>query len=152
MALLATPRTAPRTTPRVSLSKEQRSDVVSTLYPVVNSVLQFQQVVSSAAFYLLVRTYFATSLVAAASLLVSRSIAWRGFLVSKLLVARTIGLSRNVAWTLWDCKRSRRFRKKLEFEFYTMLLGPGGNAVLLMLFWPGWLLAILAWGLWQLTG
>jgi len=32
-------------------------------------------------------------------------------------------------------------------------LGPGGNTLLLMLFWPGWLmLAALCWGIWQLTG
>ncbi|KXX79227.1 hypothetical protein MMYC01_203420 [Madurella mycetomatis] len=152
MALLASPRTAPRTPPGVSLSSQQRSDVISTLYPLINSALQFQQLVSSAAFHVLVRTYFAASLIAATSLLASKSIAWRSFLISRILAARAIALSRRVAWALWDCKSSRRFRKRLEFELYTMLIGPGGNALLLLLFWPGWALAFLIWVLWRFTG
>ncbi|GAB1318565.1 ABC transmembrane type-1 domain-containing protein [Madurella fahalii] len=152
MALLAAPRTAPRTASSVSLSGQQRSDVISALYPLANGALQFQQLVSSAAFYLLIRTYFAASLIAAASLLASKSIAWRSFLVSRILVARMVALSRHVAWSLWDCKPSRRFRKRLEFELYTMLVGPGGNAVLLLIFWPGWTLAFLIWALWRFTG
>ncbi|KAK4032513.1 hypothetical protein C8A01DRAFT_20416 [Parachaetomium inaequale] len=147
MALLAASRTAPT----VSLSR--RSDVISTLYPLVNSAVQFQQLIGSAAFHLLVRTYFAATILATVSLWASRSIAWRTFLASRILVARALFLAKRLAWTAWDGKRSRRFRKRLEFELFILLLGPGGNTVMLMLFWPGWLmLAALGWGVWQLTG
>ncbi|KAH6857003.1 hypothetical protein B0I37DRAFT_88763 [Chaetomium sp. MPI-CAGE-AT-0009] len=147
MALLAASRTAPT----VSLS--QRSDVISTIYPLVNSAVQFQQLIGSAALHLLVRTYFAATIVATASLWASRNIAWRTFLALRIIVARTLFLLAWLAWTAWDCKRSRRFRKRLEFELFILLLGPGGNSLLLMLFWPGWLmLAAVGWGVWQLTG
>jgi hypothetical protein len=147
MALLA----ASRTSPSVSLS--QRSDVISTLYPLVNSAVQFQQLIGSAAFHLLVRTYFAATIVATVSLWASKSIAWRVFLASRILAARTLLLTKHLAWTAWDSKQSRRFRKRLEFELFILLLGPGGNTLFLMLFWPGWLmLAFLGWGLWHLTG
>jgi hypothetical protein len=147
MALLA----ATRTSPSVSLS--QRSDVISTLYPLVNSAVQFQQLIGSAAFHLLVRTYFAATIVATVSLWASKSIAWRVLIASRILVARTLLLTKHLAWTAWNSKQSRRFRKRLEFELFILLLGPGGNTLFLMLFWPGWLmLAFLGWGLWYLTG
>lgn len=147
MALLAASRTAP------SVSLSQRSDVMSTLYPLVNTAVQFQQLIGSAAFHLVVRTYFAATVVATVSLWASRSIAWRAFLASRILVARTFLLTKHLAWTAWDSKGSRRFRKRLEFELFILLLGPGGNTLFLMLFWPGWLmLAFLGWGVWHLTG
>ncbi|KAL2018376.1 hypothetical protein VTK56DRAFT_911 [Thermocarpiscus australiensis] len=147
MALLAAPRTAPR----VSLG--QRPDVISTLYPLVDGALQLQQMVGSAAFHLFVRSYFAATIIAATSFLATKSIAWRTFLASRTVAGITLALARRLAWTLWDCKQSRRFRKRLEFELFALLLGPGGNALFLMIFWPGWLmLALLAWGLWHLAG
>jgi hypothetical protein len=147
MALLA----ATRPSPSVSLS--HRSDVISTLYPLVNSAVQFQQLIGSAAFHLLVRTYFAATIVATVSLWASKSIAWRVLIASRILVARTLLLTKHLAWTAWNSKQSRRFRKRLEFELFILLLGPGGNTLFLMLFWPGWLmLAFLGWGLWYLTG
>ncbi|KAK3306414.1 uncharacterized protein B0T15DRAFT_491964 [Chaetomium strumarium] len=146
MALLA----ASKTTPNVSLSHSQRSDVISVLHPLVNSALQFQQLIGSAAFHLFVRTYFAASILATTSLWASKSIAWRTFLASRILAAKSFALTKRLAWAGWDCKRSRRLRKRLEFELFVLLLGPGGNALLLMVFWPGWLmLALLGWGLWR---
>jgi hypothetical protein len=147
MALLAASRTAP------SVSLSQRSDVISVLYPLVNSALQFQLLLGSAAFHLLVRTYFAAAMVATLSLWASKSIAWRTFLASRVVAARSLFLAKRLAWTAWDCKRSRRFRKRLQFELFVLLLGPGGNTLLLMIFWPGWLMfALLGWGIWQMTG
>jgi hypothetical protein len=147
MALLAASRTAP------SVSLSPRSDVISALYPFVNSALQFQQLLGSAAFHLLVRTYFAAAMVATLSLWASKSIAWGTFLASRVVAARSLFLAKRLAWTAWDCKRARRFRKRLQFELFVLLLGPGGNTLLLMIFWPGWLmLAFLGWGIWQLTG
>jgi hypothetical protein len=41
-------------------------------------------------------------------------------------------------------KRIRKLRKKLVFEFMTLILGSGGNNMCLLLFWPGWwLIAIV---------
>lgn len=38
----------------------------------------------------------------------------------------------------WDSKPGRRLRKKLEFEFFVLILGCG-NSVLLVFLWPGWI-------------
>ncbi|KAI0392415.1 hypothetical protein F5Y17DRAFT_459921 [Xylariaceae sp. FL0594] len=38
---------------------------------------------------------------------------------------------------VWDSAHVRRLRKKVEFEFFTLILGAGGH-VFLILLWPGW--------------
>lgn len=149
MAILA----ASKTDPNVTLSHRQRSNVISTLHPLVTSAVQFQQLIGSAAFHLLIRTYFAASIVVATSLWAGKSIVWRMAVVSGVLATRALSSTKQLVWAAWDCKRSRRFRKRLEFEVFILLLGPGGNAVLLMLFWPGWLLlACLGLGIWKFAG
>ncbi|AEO55640.1 hypothetical protein MYCTH_2049580 [Thermothelomyces thermophilus ATCC 42464] len=147
MALLATSKPSP------TASLTQRSDVISTFHPLVNSAVQFQQLIGSAAFHLVVRAYFAATIAATVSLWASRSIAWRTLLGSRAVVARALFLSKWLAWSAWDSKPSRRLRRRLELELFLWFLGPGGNTLLLMLFWPGWLmLAALFWGVWRLTG
>ena len=146
MALLAASR-SPR---GVSLS--QRSDVISTIYPLVNSAVQFQQLLGSAALHFAIRTYFAATLLAAALWWASKNIVWRSLLVSRIIAARVLFLTRRLTWATWDSKQCRRLRKRLEFELFVLILGPSGNALLLMIFWPGWpMLAFLGWGVWRLT-
>ncbi|KAK4112759.1 hypothetical protein N656DRAFT_829049 [Canariomyces notabilis] len=155
MALLTTPRTAPGISLRSHNHHHHhhQPEVISTLYPLINTALQFQQLVSSAAFHLVVRTFFAASLIATTTLLASKAIAWRSLVIARILAAQATSLAGYLTRTLWDCKRSRRFRKGLEYEFYVLLFGPGGRALFLMLFWPGWpMLAALAWAIWQFTG
>ncbi|KAK3903391.1 hypothetical protein C8A05DRAFT_14658 [Staphylotrichum tortipilum] len=147
MALLAASRSAPGV---VSLSP--RSDIISTIYPLVNSAVQFQQLLGSAAIHLAIRTYFAATILAAASWWASKNIVWRALLVSRVIAARLLFVTRHLTWTAWDSKQCRRLRKRLEFELFVLILGPSGNALLLMIFWPGWpMLAFLGWGFWQLT-
>ncbi|PSS05186.1 hypothetical protein BD289DRAFT_419690 [Coniella lustricola] len=43
-----------------------------------------------------------------------------------------------LVWSAWDSKTSRRLRKKLEFEFFVLILGCG-NGFALIIFWPGWI-------------
>ncbi len=147
MALLAASRSAPR---GVSLS--QQSNVISTIYPLVNSAVQFQALLGAAAIHLVIRTYFAATILAAASWWASKNIVWKSLLLSRIIAARVLFLTRRLTWTVWDSKQCRRLRKRLEFELFVLILGPSGNALLLMIFWPGWpMLAFLGWGFWQLT-
>lgn len=152
-AAATAPAAAAAAKPAPSGSLVPQSDVISTLYPVVNGALQLQQLVGSAAFHLLVRTCFAASLVATASLWASKSIAWRALAAARALTAASLGLARRLVWAAWDSRRSRRLRKRLEFELFALLLGPSGNTLFLMLFWPGWpMLALLVWVFWQFAG
>ncbi|KAL2152912.1 hypothetical protein VTH82DRAFT_4067 [Thermothelomyces myriococcoides] len=147
MALLATSRSSP------TASLTQRPDVIPTFYPLVKGAVQFQQLIGSAAFHIAVRAYFAATIAATVSLWASRSIAWRALLGSRAVVERGLLLAKWLARSAWDSKPSRRLRRRLELELFIWFLGPGGNTLLLMLFWPGWLmLAALFWAIWRLTG
>lgn len=116
------------------------SDVISNLGPLLSLALRFQQMLSTATLVLFIRTIFAARLVATALFLTSRLAALQALIVSRTLTMTTASLTTRLCNTIWDSKRSRRLRKKLEFELFTLILGPGGNALLLLLFWPGWLL------------
>jgi hypothetical protein len=148
MALLA----ASRAPPGVS-SLTQHSDVLSVLSPLVNTALQFQQLVGSAAFHLAVRAYFAAAATATLAIWVSWRVIWHALVTSRLLAAHALLLLRRLIWAAWDSRSGRRLRKRLEYEIMVTLLGPGGNTLLLMLFWPGWfMIGVLWWGMWLLTG
>ncbi|KAI0188264.1 hypothetical protein EV127DRAFT_131191 [Xylaria flabelliformis] len=66
------------------------------------------------------------------------------------IIYHSIQFFNQAAWRLWDSKHGRQLRKKVEFEFFTLILG-GGNNLCLILFWPGWPilsvvgLVVLAW-------
>lgn len=60
-------------------------------------------------------------------------------LAAKKLAAMSVTALSNLAWGAWNSKQSRRLRKKLEFEFFVLILG-SGNGFILMVFWPGWIL------------
>ncbi|KAI1495429.1 hypothetical protein F5X99DRAFT_148188 [Biscogniauxia marginata] len=59
-------------------------------------------------------------------------------------------LHKRLGFVAWDKKRIRRLRKKLEFEFFTLILSSGGNYLFLVIFWPGWwILGIFGMILWK---
>lgn len=68
---------------------------------------------------------------------------------TKSLAAMSVTALSKLAWSAWDSKRSRQLRKKLEFEFFVLILG-SGNGFILMLFWPGWILIGLVYALYLL--
>ena len=139
MALSAT-----KTVPTGLFSKQHED--LSALYPIIDKVRWCQQLIGLATFRLLARAYNATTTLAMACLWLSKTIVWRSFISFQNLVSRTLELIGRVSWVLWDCKQSKRLRKRLEFEFFALLLGPSGNALILTLFWPGWyILAFLCW-------
>lgn len=69
--------------------------------------------------------------------------ALHAFLLSKEIAAMSVTALSKVAWGAWNSKQCRRLRKKLEFEFFVLILG-SGNGLILMVFWPGWILIGLA--------
>ncbi|KAI1740223.1 hypothetical protein F4680DRAFT_124294 [Xylaria scruposa] len=72
------------------------------------------------------------------------------FQAARTIMYHSIQFSKQAAWRLWDSKHGRQLRKKVEFEFFTLILG-GGNNLCLIIFWPGWpiisvvTLVLLAW-------
>jgi hypothetical protein len=65
-----------------------------------------------------------------------------GLLAARILLATSIRAGCSTACAVWDCKTTRQIRKRIEFEFFVLILGPSGNALLLTIFWPGWILIL----------
>jgi hypothetical protein len=114
----------------------QSNQIISTLYPALirslNFALFFQRLLSTTTFFLCVRISIFT-------LYTTKVLLLNAFYASKLLVLSLFIASRVVAWrlacTLW--KGTEKLRRKLFFEFVVWILNP--NAVILFIFWPGWI-------------
>ncbi|KAK8010016.1 hypothetical protein PG990_008981 [Apiospora arundinis] len=127
----------------------QRSEVISHLGPAVQVALQFQRILSVVSLSVLLRTYFLASHL----LFVSRIVAWQAFVASRFVLFKTAVASRVASQAAWNCKSMRRLRKKCEYEFYTFILGAGGNNLFCMMFWPGWwLMGFLTLAIWSCVG
>ncbi|KAI0403792.1 hypothetical protein F4802DRAFT_278452 [Xylaria palmicola] len=118
----------------------QGSWVLATLVPGLRLAGYYQQLLGS----LLLSLVLQGSLLASQVPHLCRSAATQMIQVTKSTAYNAIQLFVRAAWTLWDSPRGRRLRKKIEFEFFTLILG-GGNGICLVLFWPGWgILAVTA--------
>lgn len=69
------------------------------------------------------------------------------YLTAKDLATRSASVLGEVVWTAWNSSQGRRLRKKLEFEFFVLILGCG-NSLCLAVFWPGWFIIGLLYLTW----
>jgi hypothetical protein len=75
------------------------------------------------------------------------------FLALRFLAVRMACLTMRLSWDIWNSKPIKQLKKKLVMEFFTLVLGPSGNAIVLLIFWPGWLvLAIAFYSIWFFVG
>jgi len=76
---------------------------------------------------------------------ITKVVVYRLLLFSAASLTFAAAMSREAIRYTAKTKVTTRFRKKLELEIYSFLLGPG-NAILKMVFWMGW------WGvIWMLV-
>lgn len=76
----------------------------------------------------------------ACEMLLARSRFAAGLVARQLLLSARQSLA--VAWRASVC-----LREKLFFEFMVFVLGTGGNNIILLVFWPGWIVVGLGvWG------
>ncbi|KAH6683568.1 hypothetical protein F5X68DRAFT_233624 [Plectosphaerella plurivora] len=109
-------------------------EAVSLLRPTLDYALNFQRLLSAVTLFVVLRTYFVAAFAAS----------WTAF-VSKTVAIFTFNTLRaTILWTGWaiatvyKTKTVRRMRKRLEFEMGMLILGPGMNTIIVMVFWPGW--------------
>ncbi|KAK7955789.1 uncharacterized protein PG986_005011 [Apiospora aurea] len=134
--------------PNVSV-RAQRSEVISHLGPAVQVALQFQRILSVVSLSVLLRTY----ILASHLLLVSKFVAWQALIASRFVLFQTVVTSWVAGRAAWNCRSMRRLRKKFEYEFYTFILGSGGNGLFCMMFWPGWwILGLVTLAIWSCVG
>jgi hypothetical protein len=138
--LLAAPTTEP------SVSMRRASDGTVLLRSTAAGIVRRQRrIVGPPSAALLKHVRGVTTLATSATLWAIRLI----FAQSLFASALAIQLARTVLRSAWSSKPVKKLRKKVAFEFIALVLGPGGNMLFLMIFWPGWwFLAGLAWLVW----
>ncbi|KAI0596783.1 hypothetical protein F4775DRAFT_278607 [Biscogniauxia sp. FL1348] len=127
---------------------QQSSDIITVLGPAVELVLRGRQYLGATSILLL----FQIPYYVLGYLLASQIVASQLILASIRLLSTISASLKRIGSAAWNAKSTRRFRKKLEFEFFTLILSSGGNCLCLMMFWPGWwILGITGLILWKWT-
>lgn len=127
-AFIATPARNP------AANSNHGSRISTTVLSALHLASYYQQHLGRVLFSLL----FRASLFASGLLYLCQSAAVQAFQAARNIVSHSIRLSKQATWRLWDGTHGRRLRKKIEFEFFTLILGDGGNNLCLVIFWPGW--------------
>jgi hypothetical protein len=133
MAILAA------STAKQNIALHQHSGRIFVTEPTLKFAFQLQQAIGSLSLHLLLRTYFATSFIVLSLLFAAKTIAFQWYLASRYAALKTSLVLRSVCWAVWGSRTAKRLRKRLEREFFLLILSPGGNSLFLLLFWPGWL-------------
>ncbi|KAK2028346.1 hypothetical protein LX32DRAFT_694087 [Colletotrichum zoysiae] len=106
----------------------QRSDLVALLGPT---------------FTLASSLLFVYGHLLATTTLTSTAVATRLFAANSfLLLSATTSALRRALRRAWNSKNVTKLRKKFFMEFATTILGPGGNMLIVLVFWPGWTLIL----------
>lgn len=112
MAIIAASTRKPRT------AMPQISNVATVLAPTLVAIIQGRKLFGAVSRLLGIR---------------ARWLVWHILYVG-LMASKSLAV---VGKVIWETRSVRRLRKKLVFEFFTLILG-FGNPLCLMLFWPGW--------------
>lgn len=148
MAILA----APTSKPNLAMGQRQKSEVIA-FFEARQLTVRCQQVLSSVSLFLLLESYSLASIAAANLLVASSILAARSLVTLKFLAVKTAILLGQSSHAIWESRTIRQCRKKLFFEFMVLVLGPSGNGLLVLIFWPGWLvLSAAVWATWAWIG
>ncbi|KAI2640911.1 hypothetical protein GGS26DRAFT_185035 [Hypomontagnella submonticulosa] len=124
MGIIAAPTKEPRAVVK------QSSDWVAIFVPALAVILQCQQVLGAVSLSLYTRAcWFSWQ-----AFLASRTVARQVYIATVFLLTHSAFLGA----ALWQTKSAQRFQRKLEFEFFTLMLSSTGNSLCLLIFWPGW--------------
>ncbi|CAN8102025.1 unnamed protein product [Discula destructiva] len=119
--------------------REQQSELVHRYALELGSAFRYSAQLNSALFVFAQR-FLQINRVALAHLLFGFNIAaLQTLLIARELATMAVTALSQIARGAWNSKQSRRLRKKLEFEFFVLILGTG-NGIILLVFWPGWIL------------
>lgn len=143
MAILA----ASTVEPNMALSK--RTNTAALIGPTGKFALHLHQAFASVSLFVLIRMGLAANLVLLSFLCTTRFVAFRSSLAMRFLALKAVAVVGWGCWAAWKSRTFTRFRKKVELELYALVVGPGGNTLFLLLFWPGWI--ILAVALWVMS-
>ncbi len=110
----------------------------------------FRRLFSTTTLFIFFRAYMLYLLLIKNSLYVSRLLGLQAQYTSLLLARNSVAALKRATRMGW--KSTERLRRKLWFEFMVFVLGGGGNGLILVLFWPGWIVLGVVLGLWMVCG
>jgi len=127
-------------TSQTLLTTSNQNNLLPLLAPTLSSSLylltHLHRLLHSTTIFLLLRTYVLTSLLLSQSLYASQLLLIQTYYASLLLSSQFFTFLLQLSKISY--RATEGLRKKLWFEFMVFALG-GGNGLILMLFWPGWI-------------
>ncbi|KAH8912682.1 hypothetical protein BR93DRAFT_93519 [Coniochaeta sp. PMI_546] len=121
---------------------------ISVTGHVLKFAFQLQQALRSLSQILHLRMYFATNFVVCYVFFITQIFTSQSYLASRFVARETASILRSMTRAVWNSRKIKRLRKRIEFEFFVLILSPSGNNLFLLVFWPGWILiAAAVWGL-----
>jgi hypothetical protein len=109
-----------------------------------------QQLLSTTTLFLLFRTYFLSLFLLQQLYHASQILLIHSIYASSIAAKNSSWASKQGIRIVWT--RSEGIRKKLFIEIMSFVLG-GGNQLILVVFWPGWIVVGGgAWGIWMVCG
>jgi hypothetical protein len=122
-------------------SNKQNQNVLSLLAPALTHsyylAILFQRILSTTTIFLFFRAYILSTILLRQSFYASQILFMQSYYASAVL-AKQLCWTSKVALHI-SRKESEKLRNKLIFEFMVFVLGSGGNSLLLIVFWPGWI-------------
>ncbi|KAH7354926.1 hypothetical protein BKA65DRAFT_475398 [Rhexocercosporidium sp. MPI-PUGE-AT-0058] len=109
----------------------------------------FQRLLSTTTLFLFLRTYMLSLILLQNSLYVSQVLLLKASYTTLLLAKSSLAMAKEMGRIGW--KASEGLRKKLWFEFMVFVLG-GGNGLMLLVFWPGWIVLWCIYWAWVAYG
>ncbi|OPB42548.1 hypothetical protein A0O28_0036660 [Trichoderma guizhouense] len=138
--------TASRLEPTVAI--RPHSTVVARLGRTLAIPLQLHHRFKHISSFICLQSYFISSIL----FISTRHAFFYAFIASAFLLKHVFAMTTKAIVDAWDSKSIQKIRARIFYEFAVFILGCG-NAIFLIVFWPGWLLiggALFA--LWQLAG
>ena len=144
----------PSPNPSALLSGTSSTAILQLLAPTLKHSLYFaavfQRLLSTTTLFLFLRAYVSSLFVLRQTFYASQLVLIQSYYASALLARQVTPALKQVMRRGWNA--TAKLRKKLFFEFMVFVLG-GGNQVLLVVFWPGWIVVGGgAMGLWWACG
>ncbi|KAI0376080.1 hypothetical protein F5Y04DRAFT_286269 [Hypomontagnella monticulosa] len=124
MGIIAAPTKEPRAVIK------QSSDLGAIFVPALVVILRCQQLLGAVSLSFYTQACWFSWQAVLASGIVTNHIC----VASKFLRTHSVVLGK----AAWQTRSAQRFRRKVEFEFLTLMLSSTGNSICLLVFWPGW--------------
>jgi hypothetical protein len=145
----------PSPNPSALLSTSSSANIIKLLSPALSHSLYFaavfQHLLSTTTLFLFLRAYVSSLFIFRQAFYASQLLLIQSYYASALLARQLNPVVKRGMKMGW--KATRKLRNKLFFEFMVFVLGAGGHQILLVVFWPGWIvLGGGAMGIWWACG